>query len=183
MSSLFTIARAYAHAVFDVSIEQKNVEQWKLVLELFVRVSSYDLVRSLFFKSLESEKLSNVFIAICEDFQKKQIDISAANFIRVISEKNRLTLLPLIFEEFNYLYYMYYKYILKIEVISAWPLSDDQVRKISSIMARRFSRKIDVVNKINKNIFSGIIIRIGDFIIDGSIYSRILRLNNYILQS
>lgn len=177
------IARAYAQAIFDISIEKKNIEQWRSVLELFVRVSSYDLVQSLFFRFLESEKLSHIFIIICEDLQKKKVDILAKNFIYIISEKSRFLLLPAIFEEFNYLYSMYYKSTVTIEVTSAWPLSDDQINKIAVVMSNRYSYKqIDVVNKINKNIFSGIIIRIGDIVIDRSIYRKILCLKNYILQ-
>lgn len=181
MSSVYVIARAYAGAIFDIAVERKEIEKWRSVLELFVRVSSYDLVRSLFFRSLGPEKLSNVFIAICEGFQRNKIDILAVNLIRIISEKNRFLLLPVIFEKFNCLYYLYYKRILKVEVISAYPLSNNQMSQIEVILSRQFDRTIDIVNIIKSNILAGIIIRIGDTVIDGSIYRRISRLKNYIL--
>lgn len=183
MSSTCIIARAYANAVFDISIEQKNIEEWKSFLELLVQVSFCDLVRSLFFRSLEVKKLSKLFIVICEDIQKKQIGIFFKNFICIISEKNRFSLLPIILKEFNYLYFMYYKCIVKVEVISAWPLSDSQIKKIVVVMTKRYSKTVNVINTINKNIFSGIIVRVGNIVIDGSIYGRMLRLKNYILKS
>lgn len=183
MSNVFIIARAYARAIFDISLEQKSIDQWKLMLKLFVRISSYDLVKDLFFRFLEPEKLSNIFIAICEDFQKKQIDVLAKNFIRILSEKHQLFLLPMVLEQFIFLCSMHYTFTVKIEVISAWPLSKNQIRKIAFLMTKRLFKKVDVVNKINKDILAGIIIRTGDIIMDGSVNRRMLRLKNYILQS
>lgn len=184
MSSILFIARVYANALFDVSMQQKNTEQWRLILKFFVKISSYELVKALFFRSLESEKISNVFIAICEDVQNKKLNILAKNFIRVIAEKNRLSLLPIIFKEFNYLYYMHYKCILRVEVFSARPLSQNQNDKITIIMARFFSKKhINIVNKIDSNICAGIIVRVGDVIIDGSLSGRMFHLKDHILQS
>lgn len=184
MSSIFTIARIYASAVFDVSMQQKSTEQWRLVLQWFAKVSSYDLVRTLFARSLDPERMSNIFIAICEDVQKNKIDILPRNLIHIMSEKNRLSLLPIVFEEFNYLYFIYYKCIITVEVLSVYPLSIEQNNKIIVIMQRFFSsKKINIVNKIDKNIYAGIIIRVRDTIIDGSLFGRMARLKNHILQS
>lgn len=181
--NVLTIARVYASAVFDVSIKTKNIEQWKSILELFAKVSKYDIVHSLFFRHLESEKLSKIFIAICEDLQRIQIDVLAKNFIRVVSEKNRLSLLPIILEEFNYLYFAYFRRILTVEVLSAWPLSKDQHNKITFFIERRFSnKKINIVNKINRNLFGGIIIYAENIVIDASVRGKIFRLDKYILK-
>lgn len=177
-----SVARVYARAVFDISLEYNNINQWKLILKLFSRVSADNLVRSLFSRFLESKRISDMFIIICEDIQKKPIDILAKNFIRIMSEKYRLSLLPMVFEEFNYLCAVYYTHILKVEVISAWPLNKDQIKKISIVMTTRFLKKVDIVNTINKNIFAGLIIRVGDVVIDGSINKRLLLLKNHILQ-
>lgn len=176
-----TIARIYAKSVFDISVEHKTVEEWRLMLKFFARISTFYLVRSLFFKYLEPKKMANIFITICEDIKKQKIDIFFKNFIYIMSEKNRLSLLPVVFDEFNVLYFLYYKYVLKVKVISVWPLNDDQSNKIATIIYERFGKTVNIVNIIDRNILAGIIIQIGDMIIDGSIRGRILRLKNYIL--
>ncbi|WP_331828527.1 F0F1 ATP synthase subunit delta [Candidatus Blochmannia sp. SNP] len=181
MSSMVVIAHTYAVAVFNVAIAYKNIKKWESILDLFSKMSQHSLVRSLFFRYLESKKLSNMFIAICEDYQKKPIDIFSKNMIYIMAENNRLPLLPIVFKEFVNLCAIHVGTV-EVEIISASPLNYRQLKKISDVMAKRLSKKVNIVHKIDKSILAGIIIRVGDTIIDGSIRGRILRLN-HILQS
>lgn len=181
MSSILVVARTYAQAIFDLAVEKKNISQWKAVLNLFSRVSANELIQSLFCRCLEPKRLSDIFIAVCEDYQKKQVDIFTKNIIYIMAENNRLSLLPIVFKEFTCLSSMYVCAI-EIEIISAWPLKNEQLKKISDIMSKRLSKRVNIVHKIEKYILSGIIIRVGDTVIDGSMRGRISRLN-HVLQS
>ncbi|URJ23939.1 F0F1 ATP synthase subunit delta [Blochmannia endosymbiont of Camponotus sp.] len=181
MSSIFVIARTYAQAIFDIAVEQKNISKWKVVLDLFSKISLNRLVRPLFFRCLEPKRLSDIFIAICEDYQKQQIDIFSKNIIYIMAENNRLLLLPIVFKEFTYLCSIHV-HAVEIEIISAGPLKYSQLKKITDMMAKRLSKTVNPVHKVDKDILAGVIIRIGDTVIDGSIRGRIFRLN-HILQS
>ncbi|URJ28157.1 F0F1 ATP synthase subunit delta [Candidatus Blochmannia vicinus (nom. nud.)] len=181
MPNEVVISHIYAVAIFNVAIAYKNVRKWESMLDLFSKISQHSLVRSLFFRYLESKKLSNIFIAICEDYQKKQIDIFGKNMIYIMAENNRLSLLPIVFKEFVNLCAIH-EGMVEIEIISGYPLSCRQLNKISDAMAKRLSKKVNLVHKIDKAMLAGVMIRVGDTIIDGSIRGRILRLN-HILQS
>ncbi|AAZ40655.1 ATP synthase, F1 sector, delta-subunit [Candidatus Blochmanniella pennsylvanica str. BPEN] len=181
MSSMLVVARTYAQAIFDIAVEQKNINKWKSVLDLFSEISLNRLVQSLFFRCLEPKRLSDIFIAICEDYQKKQVDTFSKNIIYIMAENNRLLLLPIVFKEFTYLCSIYV-HTVEIEIISAWPLKYNQLKKITDIMAKRLSKTVNPVHKVDKDILAGVIIRIGDTVIDGSIRGRIFRLN-HVLQS
>ncbi|URJ31317.1 F0F1 ATP synthase subunit delta [Blochmannia endosymbiont of Camponotus sp.] len=181
MSSEVVIAHTYAVAIFNVAVAYKNIIKWESILNLFSKISQHSLVKSLFFRYLESKKLSNIFIAICEDYQKKKIDNFSKNIIYIMAENNRLPLLPIVFKEFVNICAIHMGTI-EIEIISVSPLDCRQLNKISDVMTRRLSKKVNLVHKIDKGMLAGVVIRVGDTIIDGSIRGRILRLN-HILQS
>ncbi|URJ29783.1 F0F1 ATP synthase subunit delta [Blochmannia endosymbiont of Camponotus sp.] len=181
MSSEVVIAHTYAVAIFNVAVAYKNIIKWESILNLFSKISQHSLVKSLFFRYLESKKLSNIFITICEDYQKKKIDNFSKNIIYIMAENNRLPLLPIVFKEFVNICAIHMGTI-EIEIISVSPLDCRQLKKISDVMTRRLSKKVNLVHKIDKGMLAGVVIRVGDTIIDGSIRGRILRLN-HILQS
>lgn len=175
----FTVARVYAKAIFEIASEYNTVNQWKEFLNLFSKISQNTLIKSLCFSALNVKKLSTILIALFEDYNQKKIDFFNCNFIYIIVKNNRVLLLPEILEEFNKFHNNYIK-SLTIEVISAYKLSENQLKKINEIMTHRLSRKIQIICHINKKILSGIIIKIGDTIIDGSLKRRLSRLHNFL---
>ncbi|URJ25101.1 F0F1 ATP synthase subunit delta [Candidatus Blochmannia ocreatus (nom. nud.)] len=179
-SSVLTIAYIYATAVFDVAVSQKNIDTWQKSLSIFSKIIENTLMKSLCFRCLAPKKLSEIFLKICEDYQKKKMDIFSKNLIYIISENNRLLLLPVIFKEFLRLRYIYENSI-RIKIITAWPLNSYQLKKINKIMSKRLSKSVNLENIVDKQILSGIVIQIGDTIIDNSVRNRIFRLN-HILQ-
>lgn len=177
MNQYVTIARIYAKAILDLSIEFNNVDQWISILESFSKISQNVLLRSLCFNELNTEKLAKILESIFEDLNKIKLTSFGRNFIYIVVKNKRVLLLPKIFEEFNNLYNFYMKSII-IDVISARQLSNNQLKKITEIMTHRLSKKVQIKCSINTNILAGIIIKIKDIIIDGSLVGRISRLHN-----
>lgn len=177
MSGQFTIARVYAKAIFDLSVKQNKINQWASMLEVFSKITENTLLQSLCFSIRDTKKLSEILIVLFEDYSKNKLDLFGGNFIYIIVKNKRTLLLPIIFKEFNNLYNDYMRFII-IEVISARKLNDNQLRTIVEIMTDRLSKTVKIVCRINKNILAGIIIKIGNTIIDGSLTGRILRLGN-----
>lgn len=177
MSNRFTIARIYAKAIFDVAIEQNNIDQWKLIIEIFSKISQNNNIRSLCSSLINPKKLSKILISIYQDYQKNKLNLFARRFIYIITKNRRILLFPIIFKIFNNLHDIYLESV-QIEIISARELNNNQLKKITEIMTHRLSKTINIVCHINTNILAGIIIRIGDTVIDGSLRNRISRLNN-----
>lgn len=177
MSNNFTIARVYAKAIFDIAIEQNNIKQWQSIIKIFSKISQTDKIRSLCNSLINPKKLSEILILIYQDYQKEKLNLFSCHFIYIISKNKRVLLFPIIFKIFNDLNDIYIRSI-QIEIISARQLNTNQLKKITEIMTHRLSKTINIICHINKNIIAGIIIRIGDTIIDGSLKNRILRLNN-----
>lgn len=175
------ISHSYAKAIFDIFIKQNDQNQWKSTLKLLSDISKNYLIRSLNFNSLPPQKLSNILICICENIKNHKINPLIRNIIYVITKNNRILYLPNILKDFNNLYYEHIQSV-KIEITSARTLNKNQLKKIIKTIEYHLSKRIHIVNKIDPKILGGIIIRIKNTIIDGSIKGRILRLHN-ILQS
>jgi F-type H+-transporting ATPase subunit delta len=58
-------------------------------------------------------------------------------------------------------------------VISAVPLTDAQERRLATLLTRQFGRNISVRTAVEPAVQGGLVIRIGDEVIDGSVSSRL----------
>ena len=72
--------------------------------------------------------------------------------------------------------------ISEVDVITAYPLNENQIKKISESLSKRTGNKIDINIEENKDIIGGEIIRVGDSVVDASLRGRLEELNNVIAQ-
>lgn len=173
MSELATIARPYAKAAFDFAVEQSAVEKWNEMLRFAVEVVKDETIQKFLTSSLSSTKLADTIISICGD----QLDQYGQNFVRVMAENKRLTVLPAVFEEFLD-YVKEYQSVAEVQVISAQPLNAVQQEKIVAAMKKRLARKIKLSCSVDNSLIAGVIVRTDDFVIDGSSRGQLARLAN-----
>ncbi|AWX14069.1 F0F1 ATP synthase subunit delta [Mergibacter septicus] len=173
MSEYTTIARPYAKAAFDFSIEHQQVEQWQEMLTFATAVVEDNTVQNYLTSSLSSSKIAKMVITICGD----QLDQYGQNLIRLMAENKRLHLLPTVLQLFAK-YVNEYKAMVEVKVISAFPLKDSQQEKISVAMERKLSRKVKLNCSVDSTLIAGVIIRTDEFVIDGSSRGQLARLAN-----
>ncbi|BDH47776.1 ATP synthase subunit delta [Salmonella enterica subsp. enterica serovar Choleraesuis] len=177
MSEFITVARPYAKAAFDFAVEHQNVDGWQNMLAFAAEVTKNEQMAEMISGALAPETLAESFIAVCGD----QLDDHAQNLIKVMAANGRLVALPEVLEQFIALRAAE-ESTAEVDVISAAALSDEQLKKISSAMEKRLSRKVKLNCKIDKSVMAGVIIRSGDMVIDGSVRGRLERLTD-VLQS
>jgi len=153
----------------DYAIEQKELQAVATDMELIAETckQSRDLVVLLRSPVTRVDKK----VAVLNKVFGGQIGSISQNFIGIIAKRNREDLIPEIANAFMSLY-KEHQGIVSAEVISAVPLTDELRSKITAF-AKRFSEKIDLTEKVNKNIIGGLIIRVGDKQYDDSILRRI----------
>ncbi|HBO37820.1 MAG TPA: F0F1 ATP synthase subunit delta, partial [Pasteurellaceae bacterium] len=149
MSELATIARPYAKAAFDFAVEQSAVEKWNEMLRFAVEVVKDETIQKFLTSSLSSTKLADTIISICGD----QLDQYGQNFVRVMAENKRLTVLPAVFEEFLD-YVKEYQSVAEVQVISAQPLNAAQQEKIVAAMKKRLARKIKLSCSVDNSLIA-----------------------------
>ncbi|WWP00410.1 MAG: F0F1 ATP synthase subunit delta [Candidatus Dasytiphilus stammeri] len=169
MSQFITLARPYARATFDLARAQNKIEHWQTMLTVCAEVSSNKQFKKFLSDALGPKILSQLFIDICGN----ELDIWCKNLIKVMAHNYRLRLLPEVLEQFIKLRMIYYDMIYKIEITSANPLTDKQHSQIKTAMEKYLSSKVNFNFKIDQTILAGLIIRINDTVIDGSIRNRL----------
>ena len=178
MSELTTIARPYAKAVFDFAIEQRSIDKstvkkWEEMLGFLAEVVENDAMKDFLTSSFSAEKLADTVISICGE----QVDQYGQNLIRLMAENKRLTVLPIVFKEFQH-YVEEYNAIAEVQVTSAQPLSIAQQEKVAAAMEKKLARKIKLNCNVDTSLIAGVIIRTDDFVIDGSSRGQLNRLAN-----
>lgn len=176
MSELTTIARPYAKAAFDFAVEQSAVEKWTEMLGFVAEVAKNDQVQAFLNSSFSAQKIADTVISICGE----QLDKSGQNLIRLMAENKRLTVLPVVFEQFKS-YVEDYNATAEVQVISAQPLNATQTEKITAAMEKRLSRKVRLNCSVDSSLIAGVIIRTEDFVIDGSSRGQLARLADELL--
>ncbi|MBK4775850.1 F0F1 ATP synthase subunit delta [Candidatus Pantoea edessiphila] len=171
MFELITIARPYAKAIFDISLENKNIEYWHRVLIITAQISADKEIKKIFSRGLSANNIYDIFDKICGD----KLSQSAKNLIKLMAENKRLDILPAVLSEFDKLHDDY-KSIAEATVTSAFNLSNEQLKNIKHLLEKRLARKVRLKNKTDISLISGIIINLGDLVIDNSISGRISRL-------
>lgn len=161
-------ARRHAQAVFQIALEKKALERWKSDLEIMAQV----MREPGFYALLENPALHFSEKAVLLKQQLADISPEALNLAFLLVDKGRLRILPEIIDEFDRMLDAHYG-IEKVEVITALVLSDAEKESIKQGMETLLNKKVVLDNKVQEDIVGGLVIRIGDRLIDGSVITKL----------
>jgi len=172
MAENSTIARPYAQAAFDIANEKGDLKSWSDMLQLISAVASDAVLSDMISNpSIEREKIVEIIVDVCGD----NLNDLAKNYIKVLADNGRLnvaTEIALGFEEHR----AEAEKTVEAEVISAFPLSDAQVKSMTEALKKRLGREVTLNTRIDETIVGGAIIRAGDLMIDGSVSGQLDKL-------
>jgi F-type H+-transporting ATPase subunit delta len=176
MAELITLARPYAKAAFEDARAQNALGQWSTMLQwASAVVSDAQVMIALDNPGLTTEQKANIVIDICEG----KLSEHGKNFVRILAENKRLSLLPEISCMFEHLKAEQEK-TLDVEVLSARALDVQQTNILSESLRKRFDRNIELNCVVDEKLLGGIIIRAGDTVIDGSVRGKLTRMSDAI---
>ena len=69
---------------------------------------------------------------------------------------------------------------INVNVISAIPINETVMENINSILKGKTKKKINLLTIVDRSIIGGIILQTGSNLIDASLRSKILKINNVI---
>ena len=172
MAELVTIARPYAKAAFEVAMADNGLENWSNMLAVVAAVTQDDAVASMLSSpALASEQLAQSLIDICDE----ELDSKAQNFIRLLAENKRLTLLPEISNLFDILKADQEKSV-DVEITTAFEISSDVSKKLAQALKTRLQRDINLSTRVNQSLIGGAVIRAGNTVIDNSVRGKLSKL-------
>ncbi|MDR2195085.1 MAG: F0F1 ATP synthase subunit delta [Gallionellaceae bacterium] len=172
MAEAITIARPYAQAAFDEASRAGKLKDWSDMLQSLAEAAANAEVREVITSPrVPRKQVEGLMLAL----GGKQLDVTQQNFIRVLAENQRLTILTEIAALFEMLRADAEKNV-DVTVTSAFDLNDTQKQKIAAAMKARTGREVRLHCEIDKSLLGGVVIRAGDQVIDGSARTRLSEL-------
>ncbi|NQZ21308.1 MAG: F0F1 ATP synthase subunit delta [Colwellia sp.] len=171
MSELTTVARPYAKAAFDFAVEADAIDNWLEMLVFAAEVSKDDTMKGFLSGGASVVQAQDLFLKVCGE----QLNSEGQNFIKIMAENERLSVLPQVVTQFGELKADYEKTVL-VDVTSAVELTADKLTSISTALEKRLDRKVKLNCKVDASIMSGLVIKAGDMVIDGSVRNQLNRL-------
>lgn len=169
MAEVTTIARPYAEAVYRIAVQGGALDKWSQMLEFAATAVADPQMQAVIGNPrLTAEQQRNVFLAVCE----KSIDESGANMVRLLLENGRLTLLPVIREQFEQLRALHGG-IMETEIVSAYPLNDAEKEDLVRRLESKYKRKVEATVTLDPELIGGIRIVAGDVVIDASVRGQL----------
>ncbi len=104
------------------------------------------------------------------------------NFLLTLARENKLDLLPAVAQSFEQ-YSQSSARPLTGEVISAIELEDQQRAKIIDDLRARYGERLDLRFSVDPSLIGGLIIRIGDQVLDNSLRARLSAVQRNMLAS
>lgn len=160
--------RRYAQAVFEIALGRKELDQWQADLERISRLTEdAGLVAVLGSPKFPLEAKAKL---LSERLGK--INPLAFNVACLLVSKLRFGLVTYIAEEYQRLLNSY-RGIEEAEVTTAITLADADKQRLSERLAGLTGKKIVLKSQVDTGMIGGIIARVGDKLIDGSIRSQL----------
>ena len=67
-------------------------------------------------------------------------------------------------------------YATNAELISAYPVDNEQLERVSTVLAKRLGREVNLRVSVDDALLGGAIVRAGDMVIDGSVRGKLDKL-------
>ncbi|MEC7876142.1 MAG: F0F1 ATP synthase subunit delta [Pseudomonadota bacterium] len=173
-----TIVRPYAEAAFSQALEEDKLSEWSAMLNLLSTiVHDSDMQRVIASPKINADELYQFIIDICDN----KLSQSGKNFVKICVDAGRISLaseISVLFEQKR----STAEGVSGVDVITAYPLDENQIKEITKSLSKRTGNKININIEEDKDLIGGVIIRVGDSVVDASLRGRLKELNNVIAQ-
>ncbi len=206
------IARPYAKAVFELALEGKLLNEWSQLLNLLSAISQDAQVKDLLNDPrFTCEQRSELFADVCFDVTIPRVQSSehivdsavkprndaeqvethshaspltkiGNNFIQILSYNARLGVLPKIASIYEQLKAQE-EGVVAVDVVAAMELDKAQKEQLEQVLSKKFTGRVLMNCKIDKELIGGVIVKKDDLVIDGSVSGQINKLRKYLLRS
>jgi len=174
------VARRYAKSLLDLSKERDLMEAVFNDMKLLALVCEQNRDLSLLLNSpiIHADKKLSILKKV---FAGKMNNLSFS-FFDIITRKGRESHLESIAREVVRLY-KEYKGIQTAIVTSAVGLDDELRRNVYKIIGDSLNSEIELVEKVDKNLIGGFVLRVGDKQFDASIASELRNLRQQLIDA
>lgn len=172
-------SKRYAQAVFQIGLEQRNLDTWQNDLEVMGRA-----LENLEFASLlDAPQIpSAVKITVVKETLAESVAPLSLNLLSLLASRGVTHLVPKILDEYIIMLDSH-KGIERAEIVAALPLNKRQETQIVKLLENNIGKKIEIRSTQQPRIIGGLIARVGDRVIDGSVVTKLKNLRRELVES
>ncbi len=160
--------KRYAEAIFELALQEQQVEQWATELELVGQVLQ-DEEFNAFLKHADvpvDQKIKSI------DAVLAQVHPLVRNMVNLLVSKGLVDLAAELKEAYTELWDQHAGR-QRVEVTSAVDLDQPEVDRIVQFVSGLIDKEVVVSTQVDESILGGVIIQIGDQLLDGSTRSKL----------
>ncbi len=174
------LANRYAQALFDMAGTNGNIEEVFTDITLIKKVlkENMELIQVIESPHIPMYIKNNVFISL---FTGKITEITK-HFLLLIIKKRRVPEIYSILDQFIQIYQKEH-HIKVAKITVSTELNPTLIQKIVTILETELHSKIETIITIDPKIIGGVIIKVDDLLVDGSLISKIKRLKTEFSQN
>jgi len=173
------IATVYARALFDVAKDQDKLDDVRDQLGAFTDALSETRDLQVFFFSpyfSTAEKEDGLERVVSD------ADPVVLNFLELLIEKHRMPVIFRIRAIFDALWEEENK-LLPVSITSAVELDEAVVKQLVDRIAEQTDRKVEVTSEVDPDILGGIVVQVGNSVLDASVRNRLEQLRKQVAKA
>ena len=172
MAELATVARPYAEALFRVA-KSGDLTTWSTLVSELTQIGAHPDVQA--FAANPNVKPADV-LAVLTSAVNMPVSPEANNFLTMLIENDRVSLLPEIGVQFQ---------VLKnaeagaadASIHSAFELSHDQITQLLGTLEKKFGRKLNPTVTVDPSLIGGVRVVVGDEVLDTSVRAKLQQMH------
>jgi F-type H+-transporting ATPase subunit delta len=170
------IARVYARALFEVAKERGKLDELREQLAAFADALAENSELRLFFFSpyFSTQEQLDGLARVLDGAEPELL-----SFLGLLIEKHRVPVIFRIRRAYEQLWEQENR-ILNVEITSAVELDQDTVGGLSERIRQGTGRTIALTTRVDPDILGGIVLRVGNAILDASIRNRLEQLRKQV---
>ena len=173
------IATVYARSLFEVAMDQDSLDRVREEIGEFAdALSETHELRTFFFSPYFStqEKKDGLERAVTG------ADAAVTNFLELLIEKHRMPAIFRIRARLDALWEKENK-LLPVQITSAVELDKDIVKELGDRISEQTGRKVELTSSVEPEILGGIVVQVGNSVLDASIRNRLDRLRRAVAKA
>jgi F-type H+-transporting ATPase subunit delta len=172
------LAQVYGRSLFQVAQEQGKLDELREQLGQFADALDQRRELAVFFFSpyFSSQEKRDALDTLLDG-----ADAIFINFLALLIENHRMPVIFRIRQEYERLWEEENK-MLPVQITSAIALDDATTESLGKTIGERAGRKVALASRVDPDILGGIIIRVGNSILDASIRNRLEQLRRHVAQ-
>lgn len=164
------VANRYASALFEAGIDLEKIGLFNDELDFLGKIFQQE---EKLLQILHHPKIGKVEKRdLIDSIFKEKLSEEMINFLYILIDKRREGHILEIVEEYKKMFNKH-ENIIKVVAITAVPMEDKAKDKLSVVLKDKLKKTIELTNEIDEGLIGGVLLKVEDKLIDGSIKGQL----------